>query len=655
VPRSAAFVGMTDMQAIFIIGELGFCLIFAAVANAQSGDVQSIVQWSRAHPDGASSVANWIFAPESSTLDSEFPEELKQRVSRQLRTRSDQLKFAAELYETALKAGDLPIADLFQRQFLSVQRIEAIAAGMTPVRAEMQALRGDAKRPRDVLVELGYPATAIKTRYLATESAIVRSRWLLAQGDLSKTDRERIQPWHDRVAWILGTSADKEKRDAPVTIVGRLTHSGAPMPFVRVAFMKPVPELLSGGGYQSFINGLDTVLGIDVPKLPDDHFWCGLTDAAGDFKIQVAPGGPYAMVVLAVQRAAGNIDTAGLRVPDNSALKQNIGLIVPDGSASIDTGVIDVSMKMRSTWSQPLLDARSLSTLPMVIRGNSAEIPILIANRGTSPLEITRIRTDCGCSAVSLLPKSSVPAALPITIGANETVVGYMTIKTNTTMPLGLLSKALIISSTSSLESDCRVECHSILTDEFEWSQSVLRFALGEKTPSQTVQLKSKTAPAPLLKQPASDPNSPLLFAVSADKRSVVVSIDPSKLPRSKPLFFSEFQFQLEGRTDFVPPLTIYARHSKGAYTEPEAFNFGAVKNNATIKRTIKLIALEKAEVQSVESLNKNSRIVGYDLKSDSLTVELQVVSAGPDAIRITLNDSSRTVIEIPLKWKLVE
>lgn len=624
-----------------------------AVARAQS-EFESSYAWCRSNPDQIGAFAHWLLHRGSTALETRLPPQLLRELGAS--TPAEQVGFARGLAEHASRRGDFPLADAILWQILSREKDQLSSSGTEPVTAEMKLLRGDARRPRDALVEANYPANVFKARYLAAESGMSRAAWLLDQPNLPKPDRENVQAWHDRMTWILGPDPQVKASARPdlKTVTGTLVCANFPLAFTRIAVMKPRAELLSGGGYRSFLNGLDTIVSKDIPPLPpmEELAW-DRTNSTGRFRLQLPAGGPYAIVIVAARRAAGTVKSAVLLPGADSPLRPNEGLTIAPDATSVDLGVLELRLQRESDWNPPLLDVRAFGQSAPVIRGEPITLPVRITNAGSRPLVISRLRTDCGCSAVTPNPQTTTSIALPAELKPDETATWYMTVRTNAAMPLGTNSKSILMATSDPLSPDVRVECRFRLTDLVEWDPPLIRMTLNESSP-QIARLKSSRDLAPRIKSVREVRAASLDVAILPDQRSLSIKARPDRSPGNGASAYVELMVELEGTSVFVPPLPVYLRDPDGAGASPASFNFGLVRPGTVIRRSVTILAAPAPlRIKSVTTVHNHARVTKSGVDSQRLEIELECRDGTGDTLRVELDDSSRTTIDVPLKWKL--
>lgn len=575
----------------------------------------------------------------------------------EVKAANDSMKMLSAIACLAVDEDDLPIADSMQQAILSEQRSRLLKAKPDMIDAEMRLLHDEAKRPRDAVMEVNCPASTFKDHYLAVDSGLARAEWLLSQPGFGKPDRGYVQVWRDRLAWILGGhEASTAAPAGAISTKGRLLINGQPACMVRVVFMRSQPGLISGGGYQSFVSGLDTVLGPDIPPLPDNEFYTAMTDALGNFQMKMKPGGPYSFVALPVQRAASRLETAAVVVRDTTQYQTNVGWTLPSLPIEQDLGAIAINLNFSDKTSRPLLDIRSFYKTPTVFRGDRIEFPIRLANRGTLPLKVTRIKTDCGCSAVYSQSGVDTPVTLPVTLEPSQSIVWYMAVKTDTTTPLGATSKAILFTTNDPLAPNSRMEVHFVTDEVVRLEPSLLRFHVEDKAVTQTVRLITEVSPPPKIKNVSRDSTSPVSVEVAADGQSAIVTVDPAKLPKDQPSYSQELTLPLEGKS--ISPLTlpVYCRRSDSLLAEPPSFNFGLVRRGTKVKRMVKLMSPENAgNVKSLQAVEEQLNVVTFQPRDNGLEIEMEIMGKGPDILRITLGGHSETHVDLPVKWRLAD
>lgn len=656
-----------------ILVYLVFTFVWVLNSNctaAGSGlELSSVIPWLQKHPDQVNAFASSLIHNDGS-IEQMLPRELQEQVLTALSTDAP-AQVLQSIAQLAVIKNDLSLADALQRKFLANKRVQLLDQNPNLVHAEFELLADETKRPRDAVMEINYPAGLCNVHYLAAEDGLTRADWLLSQssGQFGNPDRGYVKGWRDRIAWILGEPRiwmpPNKHNDDTVSVHGRVLIDGEPAQMVRVAFLKPQANLVSGGGYRTFIHGLD-VLASGVVPFPDSDFYDAMTDGSGKFYMRIKPGGPYSFVALPVQRAVTQIVGTSIEVRNTDCFRKNLGWYVQQIPKSQDLGTIEITLKRQGEKiSRPVVGIMSLQRVPIAKRGDKLLFPFRVANYGGRLLKISGVKADCVCSTVHGESGIKDTIKFPMILKPSESVQWNTTVSTNSGMSLGDHSKSLLLLTDDPLELYRRIDFRFTLTDYVKFEPSILRFQLAssQKILCQTVRLVSNLSPRPQIKNISLDKSLPVKIEVAADGTSAVVTLDPTKLPPGKLSYYHEINLPvlIGGKEQSLSPIVIYCRMTDFPI-EPTSFNFHRVQRGTIFKRLIKFSSASDFErFQSVESLTANMRVDSYDKVNEEIEIRFEILDDGPGTLRMKLREKQANpeieplFIDIPIEWCLLK
>ncbi len=651
-------------------------LIVACVLNGKCladghDELGNIIPWFQDHPDQVDGFAASLIRNDVS-LGEKLPRELHERVMTALSEHSP-TQILWVIAKLAARENDLPLADAFERKLLAEKRRRLLEQDPSIVNAEVALLGDETRRPRDAVIEINYPASVSKVHYLAAADGLARADLLLAQSpsQFGAPDRRHVQGWRDRMAWILGEPrmgvSPMEQADA-VSVSGRVLIDGEPARLIRVALLKAQPHLVSGGGYRTFIHGLD-VFASGVVSVPDSDFYDAMTDGSGRFEMKIKPGGPYSFVALPVQRAVTRIEGASVQVRHTDCFRKNLGWNVKHTQEPQDLGTIEI------TWIQPgekpphpVTDIMTPQQPSTAQRGEELLFPFRVANLGGHPLEISGMKADCLCSTIHGESGVKDTIKFPVTLKPSESVQWNVTVRTNSGMAIGDHTKSILLLANDPLEAYSRIDFRFSVSEQVSFEPSVLRFQLaqGHEVLEQTVRLVSSLSPHPKIGDPSTDESLPVTVEVANDGASAVVTVDPARLPTGRSSYYYELNLPVlvNGNELLSSPVVVFCRRAD-VLVEPTFFDLHRVRQGTMFERSVSLSSEHDLErFESIESLNSHIRVDSYKKVDGKIEIRFEISDAGPGTLRVNLRklripakSEQRSVpfIDIPIKWQLAE
>jgi len=413
-----------------LLCHIALLLSFSCLAPA-AADVSQLVEYLTTHPAESETIAKYIAAEDPA--EERVSETVRDLVGTlALKTAEEKRIALSRIYRELKDQACYALAGVVGREHVRLYGSNIVvnnpAATMSSEQI-MSLLREDINVPLDEVVEVHCPTGQYKVKYINMAEAANNADWIVRTSSLVDIDRQNVAEWVGRVRWLLGASSVESNSDRAVrTIKGRLLLHGHPVPFARVAMIGENAGFIGiGGGYRSYINGLDVVQGIyDLPE----NCYASVTAIDGTFQIPVRAGGPYEFVAFLVNSATTRMEGITIK---SGVLKEDVpykGWMVGDVETR-DLGDLNCVIEHRKAKKLPRAEVYAYVDKEAYARGSLVEAHFRVRNAGEAELAIEKIVTSCSCSKIRLCDKGQkLDIQWPLHLNAKDGVVLCMTITT---------------------------------------------------------------------------------------------------------------------------------------------------------------------------------------------------------------------------------
>lgn len=479
---------------------------------------------------------------------------------------------------------------------------------------------------------------------------------LLSSPGLSPLDRANLTAWQHRVAWIQDPLPEDAPpapthQERPCVIMGRITVDGRPAVGSRVLAYLAFPRILAGGGFASFISGVDAISLDAIVPLPPEAA-AGRCDHDGRFAIPVEQGGPYVLSLIYQQRAVNAITDVDVRVGKTPWMTWERGLNLHQ-AGDFDLGDIAVTTTGSAPLPRPVLDVPDVIHLGIQRRGQAWMSHLRLANLGAKPLTIFAGKTDCGCSQLFADAKET-PLTFPLRIAPGEGLPVFVKVTTTRLFPRGHISKRLLLTTDDPLRPASLTTLLFTLDDPFSMQPDVVRVEiLADQHAGHGDAFLAGADEVTITKVDVPQPG--VVAEILPGNRSVRITATSAAFPEGLNSFRGEARIELAGTITGPITMPFEGTILGRPAVKPARLAFGAVRHGIRLKRRLTITGVTADTViRQVACADEGIAIISATITGPQVDLELEIVGPGSGTSRLTVTASSPVgILTIPITWTL--